>query len=295
MPSIYKLYDNLLRKLNFPSNITLTDATNKLLQTNFSFFQEYININKNVTENNYDGIQTGGFVYYYDFKNKMYRFNVNVEDEDDRTTYAIYNNAGLVCMMLFIPKKNHYVYIQTISAENSCVMSGNPKTKIGTLLFLMTLDLIKTKLTDKYGLKYIQLHDTSYYYCEKLKDKIEFDSLYMLSHGDTWYGKYGFIPFNETTQKINKDNMKIYENNKKIVNSKLMKNTKIKQYLNKLMSKEKIDKLYDIYKDKTINEFFYDLSKQHDKTCYITGKIYKQFMVDNGIINLHGGTYYLPL
>lgn len=281
--SIYKFYDNLLKRLNVPSDIKLCDVTNELVHTNFNFFHDYMKININVINN----IQYGGFVYHYTYDGKLYRFNINVEEEDDRTTYAIYNKEEMVCMMLFIPKKEHYVYIETISSHNGCTASCNPKTKIGTLILLATLDLIKKKLKSMYELKYVQLKDNSLFYCKKTKNTIEFDSVYMLSRGDTWYGKYGFKP--------NGNDLKIYENNQKIVNSVKMKKTKFVQYLNNLLSKEKIDKIYDMYKEKTIKEFFYDLTKHPDQTCDVIGKIYEDLMRDNGIVRMHGKSYYLLL
>jgi len=110
--------------------------------------------------------------------------------------------------------EEHFVYVDNITKYPDCTRIGIPKTKGGSLLLNLMLDFVKKYLKPLYGLKYIQLRDTSHLWCEKSKINIDFDSFYMLTHGDTWYGKYGFIPFDINTNKIDQIKLKHLNVNK---------------------------------------------------------------------------------
>jgi hypothetical protein len=61
------------------------------------------------------------------------------------------------------------------------------------------------------------LRDTSFIYCEQVQEKIQFDNFYMLSHGDIWYDKYGFIPFDPIKNTVDyKAQINVYEDKKKL-------------------------------------------------------------------------------
>jgi hypothetical protein len=68
----------------------------------------------------------------------------------------------------------------------------------------------------------IQLTDNSTIKCKK--ETIRLANLYTLTSGTTWYGKFGFIP-------IQKDILKMYKNNMKIMNKTRAK--LIKSFLDK--------------------------------------------------------------
>ena len=126
----------------------------------------------------------------------------------------------------------------------------------------------------------------------------------MLSRGDTWYGKRGFIPFDPNKEMIDVENYVKYRINSKLVNVIKIKCTNIKIYFEKAILKLNMNKKYDEqhinalfkkYADKSIREFMYDLTIKYDKTCDIVGLIYKDIMEEIGITNLHGISYFLEL
>ncbi|AYV77632.1 MAG: hypothetical protein Dasosvirus15_5 [Dasosvirus sp.] len=100
-----------------------------------------------------------------------------------------------MCVVIFIDQDEKFAYIENISYFDKCVRSGMPRTRGGSLLLRLALDFIREYLKPKFDLQYIQLKDNSFVYCKQVRDKIEFCNMYMLSHGDTWYGKYGFVTF----------------------------------------------------------------------------------------------------
>jgi len=181
----------------------------------------------------------------------------------------------------------------------------------------MTLDFINS-IKQKYDLKYIQLRDTSTFTCKinKKDSKTNMCDLYMLTRGQTWlaacslslseYGKYGFIPFNpdRNNKSIDIDGLVKYKLNQQLVDTIKIKYTNLKKYLltasKKLnitdsFSEKSIDKIIEIYNDKSIKEFFSYFMKKYDSTCHIFNEIYLDFMKDVGMQNLHSQVYFLPL
>lgn len=294
--SFYIFYDKLLKNILplIPNGkIPLGRFSEALVSSNFDFFYKFSKLTKPYVKSTE---QTGGSIYEYN----GYKFNISFDEEDDRVTYAIYNKNNFPCMVIFIPKYEHYAYIETLSSVDGCVLSGNPKTKLGTLLLHMTLNFIENQLKNKYELKYIQLKDNSLFRCEKTQTTIEFDSFYMLTHGNTWYGKYGFIPYDVEKQRTDKVTLKYYKLNQKLVDKKIsqIELENILQKANKKInfsSNEKIKSFVDKYKDNTIQKFMYDMAKKYDKTCDIISLIYKEIMRQIGMISLHGKSYYLKL
>jgi hypothetical protein len=95
----------------------------------------------------------------------------------------------------------------------------------------MSLDFISKILKPKYKIKYVHLKDNSFYFCAKTKKRLDLDSIYMLSRGETWYGKRGFIPFNTDTNTVDVENYANYKLNNKLVNK-----TNIRKYFEKTVS-----------------------------------------------------------
>jgi hypothetical protein len=173
------------------------------------------------------------------FKNYPFVF---YKDEDRYTvSYTIHINENQnksECVFLQVEKEERFVYINNISKYEKCSRIGMPKSKGGVLLLEMTLNFIIKVLKPKYDLKYIMLKDNSEYYCEKSGSSLDFDSFYMLTHGETWYGSYGFRPFDMKIGDIDKDRLKKYKMNQKLVETKL-KDANIKDIL-KSVIKNKI-------------------------------------------------------
>ena len=178
-----------------------------------------------------------------------------------------------------------------------------PKTKGGSLLLRLCIKFIK-ELKNKYDLTHIQLKDNSFIYCKQSKTTIDFDSFYMLTHGNTWYGKYGFVPYDPEQETLDIDKLVSYKLNQKLVNIVKVGCINIRPLIEKAVTKFKLDNVFTYnfinkmmkkYEDKPLQFFMNDLVKEYDHTCGIFNEIYKNVMEQAGMINLHGNTYYLPL
>jgi len=58
---------------------------------------------------------------------------------------------------------------------------------------------------------------------KKINKTINLDDFMMLTKGNTWYGRYGFIPYDTNKNDTHKEKYKQYMKNRKLVNSVLIK------------------------------------------------------------------------
>ena len=303
-----RYFNNTLKRLGL--EVSLHNTCELMHNHNFHYkrFRRFYEGQSNKT-NNYLNIVSSlvGGTKNNDNTKIKYMFEGHIfiifKDSDEyNITYAIHQNDDInlsICMLLMIEPDEKIIYIENISMYSNCTKIGMPKTKGGTLLLNLTLDFIKKVLKPKYNLKYIQLRDNSNLYCEKTKTSIEFDSFYMLTHGNTWYGKYGFIPFDVNTNKVDKIKLKQYKKNQELVKTKLQ-NTNVLNIIKSLHSptsekQKSIDKYFEENKNMTVQEFISEMAHDFKHNCKTLHISYKKIMEDIGMTNLHGSTYYLPL
>jgi hypothetical protein len=294
MVNINNFYYNLFNKLHIPRSGKIF---HKLLFDDFIFFEGYAK-SRNTVKN-----QIGGSNKII-FKNNKYTFTIYQVKDDDRISFSIYNNndedLGDACIVLFIPRKLNYIYLQSISYHDNCAVPGMPKTRGGSLLLDTTLKFIN-KIKGKYNLTHIQLRDNSFFTCHLDNNKTPISNLYMLTRGDTWYGKYGFIPFNPDKNSIDIDVLVDYKTNQKLVKLIKVKHIKLKQYMKnasykiKGYSEKLIDTIITKYKDESLQKFFKDFIEKYDTRCDMFNEIYKEVMEEVGIVDLNNKIYYLPL
>jgi len=167
------------------------------------------------------------------YKYNEHIFVINEVDDGDIISYSLQNGTidETVCMILHVCRDEHFVYVNNISYQKKYIVEGMPKAKGGTLLLHLMFDFVNQYLKSKYSLKYIQLKDNSFLYCKQTKKNINFDSMYMFIRGMTWYGKYGFVPFDELNKNVNVDGLVDYKVNQKLVNIIPVKCTRIREYI----------------------------------------------------------------
>lgn len=145
--------------------------------------------------NKKDNVQYGGtksIQYVYDDRTFIW----DVHKNEHVVEYVVYTvtkdkdkKEPLTCVMLSIDLDEtlRYVYMTSISNYENCALEGMPKTRAGSLILQLSLLFIKQYLKPKYDLKYVQLKDNSHFLCPINRQMIDFDSLYMLAYGNTWY------------------------------------------------------------------------------------------------------------
>lgn len=285
--------DKILKKIHvknhYKVSLELTGGND------YMFYYELFDHNRN--------LQTGGtkhitikhnnenFMFYFFQDGNSIFFNLYKSNDE---------NSMPACLIIIVDKKGKTAYINGISYDEKC-FSVDSTQKCGSVLFKVALKLIDKMKLD-YDLKYIQLKDNSRKYCKQIKTSIQLWAITMFTSGETWYGKYGFVPFDTDKLHADIENCKKYLYNKKIITTTKIKNTNIKKYLTKASEKlgieiddKIIDKLFDQYNDKNIRDFFGNFLKKYDKYCSIFEFIYKKVMRDYNMESLYGISYFKKL
>lgn len=180
------------------------------------------------------------------YKNEKYIFDELDDPETTVKTYVLQaKNYDTDCVMLNINKEDGVVSIHNLSSYGlKC--SESLITNIGTHLIKLTIKLL-IKYKEKFNIKKIILSDHSFIYCNSTKSNVRMGDLHTLKHGTTFYGTFGFRPFDENKDKDTKLK-KIFNNNSIIMKDLKVKDSNLLDYLlkykNKYIERYKKDKSF---------------------------------------------------
>lgn len=242
--------------------------------------------NKYILNNSYIIQHGSGHAYYnYNMKIKFY-----VTKDSSGTTISLHNENDEekhICLMINVSKElGGNAEINSISNEGNCVSDNGIFKLNGTQLLNIAIDFIK-QIKDKYDVKRIVLKDNSRKLCGK--HNLWLPILHTLLYGNTWYGKYGFRPVSNKSDKVNI--MDIYNNNKKIYRTAKVKDIKnLKKYIDEYfkikVDKEEYVKIMDIYnRYETVHVFDFMRTLLDFKHCEFISYIYEKVFDDLGYIN----------
>jgi hypothetical protein len=110
--------------------------------------------------------------------------------------------------------------------------------------------------------------------------------------GHTWYGKYGFRPFNNDNYNI--VSLENYNKNIEIINSITIKEANILKYI-ELTKKnqiiEDVKKLLETNPDMLLKDFLNLFLKDYDKSCKYFSIFYEKLYIDIGLYSFHQNTF----
>lgn len=265
------------------------------------------------------------------YRNLKFKFLV-YQNKNKHITIKITNKKHIECIIIFIDSSDRNAIIMNISNEDGCELSiDNSKRKNlslinsfgcvqegmiyregGKILVQIAIKYLKT-YKDKFNINRILLTDRSYVLCSNniidkskqvIKHNMFLSDLYMLTHGDTWYGKFGFRPFDIVNNRELYDDVIEYGKSKNIIN-----NIKLKDYnkLYKLIIEA--DKLLNInyFKENDLKLFMKDnqntlikdvlkiLLKKKFPFCIIFEYIKRTIMNDLHIKSFYEKTLYIDI
>lgn len=201
-----------------------------------------------------------------------FTFRVLEKIQESMIHLSILSSKNDECITVIIWKKTKTAILHNMSYFNDCAKEGLKKPGGGSILLKFILNyLIDNKL--KYNINKIVLSDNSYLYCNNCDDTIKLARLRLITHGKTWYMKYGFKPYNSDKNKPDDELLKDIEyNNNKI--SKLLTNELAILELVKSIKNINIKELERlINKYKLLKDFIDRISKEYDKYCCLLVEI----------------------
>jgi hypothetical protein len=203
--------------------------------TNFNFMHKhYMHIDSVCTKykidikSNYIINQNGGNIFKAKIKNTEYSFNYylnesNTDENGDKLVF-IYKNSHLDLIKKKNDEYDNRIHCALLSYKNTDVLklvifnsfddciNISPTTtktiKYGNLLLKIII-----KYAQANNFKSIILDDESKYYCKNTNSGLSYrlQLVHILSHGTTWYGKFGFKFVNDTDNNILIQNKKILD------------------------------------------------------------------------------------
>jgi hypothetical protein len=253
-----------------------------LFYTNPIYNKKYYNSTKFFLKNRSSVFMTGGV--------KLKNINFNFDGQDykfintEKDVYILFSKDEDNCVVLMIV--DNIATITSISADNSLRCTHTIMNNQGTFLLNLTVALI-SQLKDKFNLKYIELTDNSFIYCDKYN--IRLADLSFLQYNDTWYGKHGFMPSKDTY-------IEYYKDNQKILARFLTKDLNIDMIFNKIKNneeiKENILKYYKLFANNLLTDWFNKISKKYmKKNCYFFDRLINEIFKELKLISLHNRTF----
>ena len=236
----------------------------------------------------------GGKKLTIKYKNNKYTFE-EAYDENYYILYSIDKNPFFIyCVAIVISKEFKTAEIHGINNFESCMIQSNIR------LLQITIKMLQ-KYKTKLDINYIVLTDNSLKKCNN-KD-IKLSTMLTLLTGDTWYGKYGFRPYNISKKKINKKFTEYYENNKNIMNNITILQVNILKYIEKTENIKLIkatQKLLLTNPEMLLKDYLTNLLKQYNERCNIFyifyEDIFHDIIVDNNkLYDFHHNIFALKL
>ena len=233
-------------KLFNDDNDIQSNTINGHTETIMSTIYNYIHDNKKLVNLGRDGILTTIDEGFINFKNQNGGAITEVKLKDDKKYY--YNIERIVsknsnkynicfinirennnnCLCFKYSSKESILILTELSANDDCVVyqDKSHKYKVGDILMQIFLQYVKDNKDVKH-ITEIQLQDTSMKKCYGIGIRLKY--LRTITHGEPYYAKYGFRPYEKKACEIYRYNRKLHKENvmlDNIVVDNIFENTK---------------------------------------------------------------------
>lgn len=242
-----------------------------------------------------------------------YTFKVSVEKNDSDIlinilTYKEQDPES--CANITIDKKSGIAILGNISYHEGCgkpiqrdhtIYRGIPENPTGSMILKFVLKFLK-KNKKELKINRIVLTDNSYKICNKCND-IKLSNLNLLLYGDTWYGKYGFRPYDKNKNAPDEKGIKKYNKNKQIIQQTFVKDVNLIDYIKRGIFKYKlyhidstilIEKIKE-WKDRKLSDVLIILMKEYDKYCCLFEYIQEKIIKELNLVSFHHIPFYLDI
>jgi hypothetical protein len=268
--------------------------------SSFIFYENFFNKN-NLFTGGGEEIEIKKEVFTY----KDYKFIVRVlkDNENHNIIIKISSKMYGLCVLMFIDKDVDYVQLQNISNFPDCSVNKTLPYKGGGKILLGVVLNYLHKNYNIYKRNRIVLADNSNILCRynnKTKN-IFLAPMTTLKTGHTWYGTFGFRPYDDVEQKPDNRELRYYKQNyEKMQALKLIDNQFIiklildtdKKYGYNIINNDIIQKIINKNKNILIKDFLIKLLKINN-FCIIFEKIYIDIILELKLYNFTEKLFYL--
>jgi len=256
---------------------------------------------------NFDMTQEGGHKptqkeFYQKYKGYEFRIFIDKTENDITITIRTHETSPSDCIIIAVDLKDRNAIIHGLSHYNKCTKPFIEQGKGGgSILLKFALGIIKVN-KDIFNIDRIILEDNAQKDCNNC-DKKRLSNLYFLMNGNTWYGKYGFRPYDKNDQISDKKRIKKYIRNQKIIEDIKVKDIPLVKYMNDAIIKHNIKNIdMDILGPKIeslgnepLSSIIKVLMDGYNSFCcifaHIINKIYKKL----GMYQFYGESFYVDV
>lgn len=238
-------------------------------------------------------------------KYEKYKFKINIE----KTKYDILINIltfekdnPRFCAIINVERDVGIAYLANMSYYKECTIPDLVGGKGGSTILNFLLKFIK-KNKQQLGINRIVLKDNSIKPCNTCPYDVEFSSMYFLLKNNTWYGSYGFRPFNMRRMEPDKRYIKLYEQNQKKISQTKVGNVNLSKYIVEAINEynivdidqNKILRFIKLWEDKQLSQFLRVLMREYDKYCCIFEYVQRRLFQSMGLQRFYGFDFYLDI
>lgn len=291
---LFKILKKLKIKTKYHKNL-LSDFSR-----NFMFYEKFFNKN-NLFTGGGEEIEIKKELFSY----QDYKFIIRIlrDNENNNIIIKISSKTYGLCILMFIDENVNYVYLQNISNFPDCSVNKLLPYKGGGKILLNVIINYLRKNYNTYKRNRIVLADNLNIIC-KYNNKIQnifLAPMTTLKKGHTWYGLFGFRPFNIQEQKPDINGLREYkENYDKMQKLRLKENIFIvkmilntdKNYNYNIINENMIKKIINKNNDILIKDFIQKIL-EIDKFCVIFEKIYIKILIELKLYNFTWNSFYL--
>ena len=237
----------------------------------------------------------------------VYTYTVFVDENYDPFTIhiVVVTPQENDCVTVLIDKKEKIAVLHNMSYFEGCAQmesrEGLKRPGGGTKLLRFALNLL-LELSQRYHFKRILLKDNSFIHCNKCSKTVKLASLRMITHGLTWYGKYGFKPYDPGTSKPSELLKNALNTNNKTLSVLKTKDVNIINIVKDTIKKEKLKNININEIERLIKQyplfrnFIVRLTKEFDKYCCILVHIMDiVYYTKIKLVDFDGKTFYLDI
>lgn len=269
-------------------------------------YEHYGQIINNFTDNRLKA-QKGGKIKKLTQTYKGYQFKIKVEKNKydimlTIVTHSDNNRSSNQCAIINIDRSLKLANLSNISYYGDCARPILPKTGGGSIILQFILGFLKEN-KQNFEINRIVLKDNSIKTCKDCSDNINLSEFYMLLHGNTWYGKYGFRPFNASNSTPNKHLIKLYNKNQNIILNTKVKDLPLMQYIEQAVTKHNLKNVnlkwfqhvLSKWKDKNLSQVLRVIMKNYDQYCCLFLHIQEKLVHKLGLTLFHNNNFYLDV
>jgi len=294
---------HILNKIELIKNINPTEFHKFIHLELFESMVENINNKYNDIINQYGGLDNKKEKEFTQkYKGYIFRINIIKMKNELIVNILTHNTNPLYCAIVDIDLENKVGVLHSIGKYKDCTIPPVTINGSGSIILNFILGFMKIN-KNNFGINRLVLKDNSLKICQHCPKEIILSDMYFLLYNNTWYGKYGFRPFNTYLYKPDEDLTKLYINNQTIIDNAKVKDVKLLQYIEEAIEKYnimdidiiKIKHVISIWKDKKLSKLLRMFLKDYDRYCCLFIHVSNELFNELKLRTFHQMSFYLDL